>query len=186
MNDSRIVDLLLERDEAALTELEAKYGGSLYKLALNICGDPLTAEEIVNDAYFEAWNRIPPHEPRTYLFPFVARLTRALAINRVKERGRLKRGAALVELTREMEECIPAPSGVESEAAAGELFAAVSRYLKTLPKRSRNMFIRRCWYMDPIPAIAKRFLTSESAVRSVLFRVRSGLREYLKKEGFDV
>ena len=41
-----------------------------------------TAEECENDAYWEAWRSIPPHQPRDYLYPFLARITRQARASR--------------------------------------------------------------------------------------------------------
>ena len=125
MDDGRIVDLFLARDEQALAEARAKYGGRLFSLARNLLGDPETALECVSDALFEAWNRIPPHEPREYLFAFLAKLTRASALTRVRARSAAKRSAELVELTGELEALIPSPSDTESEAEARRLRSAI-------------------------------------------------------------
>ena len=68
VDDSGIVDLYLNRDEAALSETAIKYGKQLGLIALHILENRETAEECENDTYWEAWNLILPHEPRTCLF----------------------------------------------------------------------------------------------------------------------
>ena len=77
MDDARIVELFFRRDEAAITAASEQYGPRLHALARNLLGSDTDAEECVNDAWLEAWNRIPPHEPRAYLFPFLAKIVRA-------------------------------------------------------------------------------------------------------------
>lgn len=109
MEDGQIVDLFLARDEAAIQRSAEKYGLRLRTLALHIVQEIQTAEECENDAYLAAWNAIPPHAPRDYLYAFLARIVRNLALNRCRDRGRLKRDAFVTELSREMEECLPSP-----------------------------------------------------------------------------
>lgn len=46
--------------------------------------------------------------------------------------------------------------------------------------------MRRYWYMDSIAAISQRYGLSQSKVKSILFRSRNQLREYLDKEGYDL
>ena len=82
MDDHQIVELYLARDESALARTAEKYGGALRALAENLLEDPQTAEECENDVYLAAWNSIPPHEPRDYLFPFLARIARHTALDR--------------------------------------------------------------------------------------------------------
>ena len=62
LDDNRIVDLYLSRDEAAISQTSEKYGSRLRNVAYGIVEDLHTAEECENDTYMEAWNSIPPHE----------------------------------------------------------------------------------------------------------------------------
>ena len=78
LDDSRIVELYLLRDEAAIRQTSEKYGNRLRSLAYGIVNDRQTAEECENDTYMEAWNTIPPHEPRSFLYAFLARITRQI------------------------------------------------------------------------------------------------------------
>ena len=183
MDDETIVKLFLSRDEAAISETAKNYGARLRTAAERICGDALTAEECENDAYMAAWNAIPPHEPVSYLYPFLLKLARAAAINRLKAGGRLRRRAEVIELSQELETVLPSPGNVEDEAQANELIKAVNAFLSSLPKEKRVMFIRRYWYMDGLKEIAGRLGVTESKVKTTLFRVRAGMRAYLEGEG---
>ena len=60
LDDNRIVDLYLSRDEAAISQTSEKYGSRLRNVAYGIVEDLHTAEECENDTYMEAWNSIPP------------------------------------------------------------------------------------------------------------------------------
>ena len=81
MNDEqRIIELLFERDEAGLGLFEKKYKALCLKLALDITGDELTAEECLNDLYLRLWNSIPPERPAS-LKSFACRIIRNLALN---------------------------------------------------------------------------------------------------------
>ena len=182
MGDNEIVELYLLRDERAICQTAEKYGVRLRALANGIVGDGPTAEECENDTYLEAWNRIPPHQPREYLYAFLARITRHIALNRCRDRQRLKRRAHVDELTAEMQECIPSPDDVERRMDEKALCDAINGFLGKLDDEKRNVFVRRYWYLDSVAAIAKRFALSESKVKVTLFRCRKGLREHLEKE----
>lgn len=186
MEDGQIVDLFLARDEAAIQCAAGKYGLRLRALAAHIVGEAQTAEECENDAYLAAWNAIPPHEPRDYLYAFLARTVRNIALNRCRDRSRLKRDAFVSELSREMEECIPAPDGLESRMDGLALEEALNGFLGTLGEEKRNVFLRRYWYLDSVEEIAKRFGMGRSKVKTMLFRTRNQLREHLRKEGYPL
>ena len=61
--------------------------------------------ECVNDTYMKAWNSIPPARPE-YLFAFLARSARNSAIDMIRKTMRERDRVKVVELTKELEECI--------------------------------------------------------------------------------
>lgn len=184
MEDNEIVDLFLARDEAAINRTSEKYGRKLRSLAFNVCREMTTAEECENDTYLKAWDSIPPHKPSAYLFTFLARITRCIAIDRVKSETRQKRNVQLSELTQEVEESMPALCNVEAQFDGVILGEAINDFLYSLNKEKRCIFLRRYWFMDSISAISKRYSINEGKVKSVLFRTRKALHDYLIMEGF--
>ena len=63
MEDARIVELYWERDEAAIAESSAKYGGYCYQIAFRILALREDAEECVGDTWLRAWEAMPPSRP---------------------------------------------------------------------------------------------------------------------------
>jgi len=177
MEDSQIVELYLARDESALAHTAEKYGPALRALAKNLLEDPQTAEECENDVYLAAWNAIPP---------LLARIARHAALDRCRERSRQKRSAPLLQLTRELEQCLPAPDNAAGHLDGLALGETINRFLGALSEENRNIFLRRYWYMDSVSTIAKRYSLTQSKVKTSLYRSRNRLREYLKKEGHDL
>lgn len=186
MDDNAIIQLYLLRDESALAQTADKYGKRLLALAYGIVNDRQTAEECENDTYLEAWNSIPPHEPKHYFYAFLSRITRHIALNRCRDQNRLKRSAFICELSAEMEQCIPAPDDLGCHMDDEALREAINKYLGRLDRQKRNIFVRRYYYLDSVASISKRFAISESKVKTTLFRCRNQLREHLKKEGFTL
>lgn len=186
MEDSRIVDLYLARDESAIKHSAEKYGARLHGISLGIVNDPRTAEECENDVYSEAWRLIPPNEPRDYLFAFLARIARSLSLKRCRSERALKRSANITELSHEMQECVPSGASVEAQADCTLLGEAISRFLYSQPQEKRELFIRRYWYLDSISALAESFGFSESKVKVTLSRLRAQLKKHLESEGYSV
>ena len=184
MTDGEIVEMFLARDEEALRHTSEKYGGRLRALALGILEDIAAAEECENDTYLAAWDSIPPHEPRDYLFAYLARITRHISLDRCRMRSREKRSAHVEELTAELTDCLPAGDGPEEKLDAKELAEAISAWLRTLPAEKRSLFLRRYWYGEGVSALARGLGWGESRVKTALHRLRKGLREHLEKEGY--
>lgn len=186
MDDENIVSLYLCRDDEAIRLTSIKYGSRLRALAYGITEDNQTAEECENDTYLQAWNSIPPHEPYHYLYAFLSRITRHIALNHCRDRARLKRSAHICQLSREMEQCIPTPDDTACRVDEIVLREAINGFLATLAEEKRNIFLRRYWFLDSIAAISQRYGLSESKVKTILFRSRNQLRHYLQKEGFSI
>lgn len=184
MDDEKIVQLFLNRDENAVKYSSEKYGTRLRALCCGITADEQVAEECENDTYLEAWNLIPPNEPRSYLYAFLARIARHISIDRCRENASLKRNAVITELSEELEMCLPSSDDVESVVAEKELAKAISAFLSTVSREKRVIFVRRYFYLDSVSEISKRCAVTESKVKSSLYRTRNELREYLIKEGY--
>ena len=183
MDDNRIVELFLMRDEKAIEETAQKYGKRLRSLSRGIVGDALTAEECENDTYLQAWDTIPPHEPRNYLYAFLARIIRHISIDRCRYRDRLRRSAYVQELSAELQCCVPGPEDVEKRMEAIALGQSISAFLRTQTAISCRVFLRRYWYWRSVRDLASDFGITESKVKMVLMRTRNDLRLYLEKEG---
>ena len=184
VDDDEIVELFLKKDESAIIHTAEKYGCRLRSISQRITADILTAEECENDTYMETWKRIPPSNPKDYFFAFLARIIRTISIDRYRKETSLKRNCNIVELSKELDNCIPAIDSVESEIEAKLLGEMVSRFLYTLSDEKQIMFVRRYFYMESIAEIAKHLSITESKVKTSLFRVRGKLKIYLEKEEF--
>lgn len=183
MQDEKIVELFLQRDEAAIHACQEQYGSRLRSVAYGILQNRQDAEECENDTYLDAWKSIPPHEPRNYLFAFLARITRCKAINLCRRHGQENRIAMLSD---EMASCIPSCTDANSHLDAVQLGGAISAFLHLQNEEKRNIFLRRYWYLDSISQIAQHYGIREGKVKMTLFRLRNSLREYLKKEGYSL
>jgi RNA polymerase sigma-70 factor (ECF subfamily) len=75
---------------------------------------------------------------------------------------------------------------VEQTLEAKDLAACISAYLSGCTPQQRDVFIRRYWFFDTIPEISKRYGFTPGKVKSMLFRMRKGLRDHLEKEGYDL
>ena len=107
MDDTKIVALYWDRNEDAIPVTAEKYGKYCLAVAGNILGNAEDAEECVNDTYIRVWDSIPPHRPER-LSTFMGKITRNLALDRIKSRNRQKRrGSQITAAIGELKECIP-------------------------------------------------------------------------------
>ena len=183
MEDTAIVALYWQRSEWAIPETEKKYARLCHGIAYRILTSREDAEECVNDTWLRAWNAMPDKRPAT-LPPFLGRITRNLALDRVEARSRRKRGGGETELAlEELSDCIGS-GGVEQQIEFQELERAVNAFVAALPETERMVFVARYWYLCPLSEIAARFGFSLSKTKSLLFRLRGRLREHLREGGY--
>jgi RNA polymerase sigma-70 factor (ECF subfamily) len=185
MQDTEIVDLYWARSESAITETNSKYGGYCRKIAMNITANIEDTEECVNDTYMSAWDSMPEERPQL-LAPFLAAITRNHAISRYRKDHSAKRGAGQISLALDELTEVAASASVEDEAFTTLLSGHINSYLSGLNKNNRVVFVRRYFYLDPLADIATALGMTESGVKSLLFRLRQGLKEFLEKEGYEL
>lgn len=184
MEDAQIVCLYWDRNETAIRETENKYDRYLTKIAYNILYDMEDSRESVNDTYLAAWNSMPPHKP-SVLSAYLAKLTRRISIDCFRCRTRDKRlpSEYAISLT-ELEDCLSGGNTTEEAVNVKLLADAIGIYLRLLPENARTAFIGRYYFLDPLKEVAAYCGMSESKAKSLLYRTRLGLKEYLKKEGY--
>lgn len=186
MEDEHIVKLYWDRDEAAIRETDARYGRYLWTIAYHVLADREDSEECVNDSYYKAWSIIPPQRPVS-LSSFLGRIVRQLAVDRYRRRTAQKRTPSEYTLSLdELAECVSGGEEPHETAELRSLAQAVSAYLRDLSRETRNAFLWRYYFADSVKEIAVRLDSSESQVKSMLHRIRVGLRAHLEKEGFSL
>lgn len=183
MEDSQIVSLYWQRSEEAIDRTEQKYGRYLTTIAYNILADREDSQESVNDTYLAAWDSMPPHKPQV-LSTYLGKITRRISIDLFRKRESQKRGGGEYTLSlEELGECIGSNS-TEEAVDVHALSTAIAGFLRTVSPETRNVFIGRYYYLDPIKKIASYCGISESKAKILLHRTRQSLWEYLQKEGF--
>ncbi len=186
MTDEGIVNLYWDRNEAAITETDLKYGRYCFSISYNILSNKEDSDECVNDTYNAAWNSMPPQRP-VILSAFLGKIVRNISLNRYKEITAQKRGGNQMELILdELGEIASDMPGPDDRVIQTQLVKAINEFLTGLPAEKRIMFVRRYWYADDIGAIAKRMGMSANNVSVEIRRVRLKLRGYLIERGFDV
>ena len=186
MEDSRIINLYWERSESAIAETSNKYGRYCYFISHNILRNNEDAEECVSDTYLRAWNAMPPHRPDR-LSAFLGKITRNLSLNKYKKYNTEKRGFGEIPLAlSELNDSIPSSSNLEQATDDKSLVEALDDFLRKQPRKKRIVFLQRYWYLMPIRDLAELHGTSESQIKSLLFRMRSELKTHLKKEGITL
>lgn len=186
MNDKQIVELYWKRDESAITLTQEKYSTYLMKISQNILNDIEDSEESVNDTYLAAWNSMPPQNP-SVLSTYLGKLTRRISISMFRKRNAAKRqGGEFALAFSEMEDVMKGNMEPEKEMEARILCELLNKFLRSLKPDERRTFIGRYYYMDSLKEVAAYCGMSEGKAKTMLFRTRVKLKEYLREEGFMI
>ena len=186
MNDAQIVELYWQRDESAITVTQEKYNAYLMKIARNILNDTGDSEESVNDTYLAAWNSMPPQKP-VVLSTYLGKITRRISISLFRKRNADKRRDGEFALSfSEMEDVMEGNMEPEKEMEAQILGELLNKFLRSLKPDERRTFIGRYYYMDSLKEVAAYCGMSEGKAKTMLFRTRVKLKEYLREEGFMI
>ncbi len=183
MDDASIIELFIARDERAIAEVGAKYGALCRGVAQSVLGDPGDAEEVFSDVLLTLWNNIPPEKPDS-LKAYAMAITRRRALKALRDGSTKKRGGGIAsEPLDELSEILPSRESVESSVEANELKTLINRWLGSLNKEDRALFLRRYWYEDTVSELAQKLGCTPQRTAKRLGTLRRKLRTYLEREG---
>jgi RNA polymerase sigma-70 factor (ECF subfamily) len=133
-----------------------------------------------------AWHAMPTQRPNR-LSTFLGKITRNLSINKYNGYNTEKRGLGQIGLALiELDECVPSSENVEQSIENINLAEDINRFLASLPRQKRIVFMRRYWYLSSIKDIAGEYGMTENKVKSMLFRMRHDLKCFLEKDGIMI
>lgn len=181
MDDSCIIDLFWARSEAAITETDHKYGIYCRSIAMGILCNEADSEECVNDTWLRAWDAIPPARPSA-LRVFLGRITRNLALDKIRAAGSEKRGGGMKVLIDELRNCLPQNDTADGFTDKIAISQVLNSFLAGLDKKERIIFMRRYWYAASVEEIASDCKMTVYAVKKLLAKSRNTLKEMLEKE----
>jgi RNA polymerase sigma-70 factor (ECF subfamily) len=137
-DDVELVRRMVEADETALGALYDRWSRPLYSLVLQLTRDPLEAEDVVEDTFWQAWKKAAAYEPaRGAVSTWLFTIGRRKALDRLRSRKRKKedhpgREPSLAELV----STDPDPL---QDTAGAELREHVQAALADLPVEQREV-----------------------------------------------
>lgn len=185
MQDKEIIDLFFERNSGAINALKDKYYKYCYTIAYSILDNHEDSEECLNDTWYKVWNSIPPDTPKC-IKPYIAKIIRNQAIDKFRADNSIKRGGCTMDnVLSELDSCLTANANpVEDTLIYEELENTINKFVRKLPEKQGDIFIRRYFFCEDIAEIALRYNIAEKSVTSSLTRTRKKLKKYLIEEGF--
>ena len=180
--EQALLNRLICRDESALTEVSNRWGRIMYGLAYRITGSSSDAEECLNDALLDLWER-PPQHTDTTLSAYFSTLVRRRAVDRVRFNTAHRRGGGeYVCVLDELDQCLADPDGQTGDESMA-IRDALQAFLDSLDPENRAIFLLRYYAAYPNSEIAQQRGLRAHAVEMRLNRMRKRLRRILTEHG---
>lgn len=174
--DSRLVARARVGDAQAFEELVRRHLRSAHAVALGVLGNPADAEDVCQDAFLVALEKLDEHRDPKRFAAWLMRIVRNRALNFFESRA-LRQGEPLDEAVAEAGDD-PGRRAEQSELR-GRLLAALGR----LPASQREVVLLHDLEGWKHREIADLLGTSEGAVRVRLTEARKRLRTELGTSG---
>jgi RNA polymerase sigma-70 factor, ECF subfamily len=179
LSDEQIVTQVLEGQTALFEVLMRRHNERLYRAARAILRDDREAEDVLQQAYVNAYAHLRQFDGRARFATWLTRIAVNEAIARVRRRGRYQQLDIDADHTVEalMETRLqPDP---ERQAIARELTVLVEAAVDRLPDGAREVFVLRQVEGLSTAETADSLGVSEDAVKMRLSRARATLRRDL-------
>ncbi len=136
VREGALRERLVARDEQALAELIDVASPWLLNIAQGMLQDQDEAEEVVMEAFRTLWQNVGPAEGQTGLMPYLMRVTRHRAIDRLRGRRRRERKLAAAAWE-EPSRAAPAAEPDEAGRPGWHVHTQVHTALQELPTDQR-------------------------------------------------
>lgn len=183
LDDVALVERLKARDKAALEELVRRHGSKIYGVALQITRDEHEAQEVVQDALVNIWNKIEYFEGRSALTSWLYRVTANAALMKLRRNKKFEQQISL-DVTRDDEdlpviELPDAKSEPTRVLTRAELAARMQQAIDALAEPYRTTVLLADVEEMSMEEIAEAMGVTVPAVKSRLHRARLALRKAL-------
>ena len=176
--DSRLVARARGGDARAFEELVRRHLRSAHAVALGVLGNPADAEDVCQDAFLVALEKLDECRDPKRFAAWLMRIVRNRALN-VRESRALRQGEPLEESVAEAVAGDDPGRRAEQSELRGRLLAALGR----LPPSQREVVLLHDLEGWKHREIADLLGTSEGAVRVRLLQARRHLRTELGNSG---
>ena len=195
--DAVLTDRIADGDHAAFEALMRRHNGRLYRVARSIVRDASEAEDVLQEAYLDAYRHIRDFRGGSQLGTWLTRIVINRALMRLR---RQKRDRVVVSIggrragpgnqanlgdRGELDMNLVADEKAESPTDAtlrAELRRTIERRIDQLPVAFRTVFVLREVEGLTVQETAESLNIPEATVRTRVFRSRALLREALTRD----
>jgi RNA polymerase sigma-70 factor, ECF subfamily len=187
ITDALAVERTLAGDRDAYRVLVERYSRYIYRLAYRMTGNSHDAEEVVQEAFLRAYQKLTQFAGNSNFGTWVYRIAANYAIDRLRQRN--------VEEARQVTPSRPGDDGIELDPVAlvkdpsasperlansAQLAAKMKEALDALSPAERTAIVMRHWDGCAIEEIAAVLKSNTNATKNTVFRAVAKLRKALE------
>ena len=178
--DFALMERIRTGDHHAFRTLVERHQNAVIGTVAKMLGSPSEAEDIAQQVFLRIWRHASKYRPDAKFTTYLFTITRNLVFNETRRRSRKKEVSA-EEREENLHHSIEASPEHQPDAELlhAELQRAVDAAIAGLPESQRMAVVLRRYEQLSYEEIADVLDLSVSAVKSLLFRARSTLKETL-------
>jgi len=186
VSDAMAVERTLAGNREAYRVLVKRHSAYLLRLAYRMTGNKEDAEEVVQEAFLRAYQKLQQFAGNANFATWVYRIAANYAIDRLRQRKnedarrevppRVVEGEAESDPLSQVRDRAPSP---ERLAGSAQLAAKMQEALGTLTPAERTAIVMRHWDGCGIEEIAAVLKSNTSAAKNTVFRAVQKLRQAL-------
>jgi len=187
ISDAAAVERTLAGEREAYRVLVERHSAYVYRLAYRMTGNPHDAEEVVQEAFLRAYQKLQQFAGNANFGTWVYRIAANYAIDRLRQRkseeSRRENPSRLADEENEVDALSKLPDAAPSpERLAGsvQLAAKMKEALDALTPAERTAIVMRHWDGCGIEEIAAVLKSNSSAAKNTVFRAVQKLRRALQ------
>lgn len=177
-SDAEIIQQVLDGNTAAFELLMRRYNERVYRAARSIVRDEQEAEDIMQQAYLNAFTHLRQFNGSAQFSTWLTRIAINESLARVRRRGRYEPFDDNLSTEGPFMSSTPVQSP-ERQAFTGELRALLEWAIDTLPDGMREVFVLRDVQGLSTSEVADSLDVSDDVVKTRLSRGRAALRRAL-------
>jgi RNA polymerase sigma-70 factor (ECF subfamily) len=183
ISDAVAVERTLAGEREAYRVLVERHSQYVYRLAYRMTGNKEDAEEVVQEAFLRAYQKLQQFAGNANFATWVYRIAANYAIDRLRQRKsedlrreqpkRIAEGEPETDPLSDVKDAAPSP---ERLAGSAQLAAKMKEALDTLTPAERTAIVMRHWDGCGIEEIAAVLKSNTSAAKNTVFRAVQKLR----------
>ncbi len=164
-------------DRAAFEQLYREHVGRVHAVCLRLSADADLAQQLTQDAFVQAWRKLPGFRGDSAFGTWLYRLTVNVVLDWRRAEARRRGKETAVDPLEQLD--VVAGSRPQAPARVGERLD-LERALATLPDGARLVFVLHEVEGHPVREVADLLQVATGTVKAQLFRARRLLREVLQ------